>query len=81
MNNFKTAAEIRDIANAAKTETLNNELINIYNFINEAANKGLNDIKCESISEYAQEFLKNKLFNIKYFSSQKDFESYYIISW
>ena len=81
MNNFKTATEIRDIANAAKTETLNNELINIYNFINEAANKGLNDIKCESISESAQEFLKNKLFNIKYFSSQKDFESYYIISW
>lgn len=81
MSNFKTATEIRDIANAAKTETLNNELINIYNFINEAANKGLNDIKCESISEYALEFLKNKLFNIKYFSSQQDFESYYIISW
>lgn len=81
MSNFKTAAEIRDIAKAAKAETLNNELINIYNCINEAANKGLNDIKCESISEPAQEYLKNKLFNIKYFSSQKDFESYYIISW
>lgn len=81
MNNFKTATEIRDIAKTAKAETLNNELINIYNFINEAANKGLNDIKCESISEASQEYLKNKLFNIKYFSSQKDFESYYIISW
>ena len=81
MSNFKTAAEIRDIAKAAKTETLNNELINIYNAINEAANKGLNDIKCESISEAAQEYLKNKLFSIKYFSSQIECEYYYIISW